>query len=405
MNNILEPISHSPVQFLSTLPTNFASEKYTIERSFCAAKFEEVVWDKLLANDAESYRYHLAFEGGKIEGFKTGYIAVKRGGVIVSIAPYFITDYRLDTTVQGALKNVLVKVQKYLPKLFSLRILCVGSPVTDSCKFGINPDIPFDADMLEALNVELEKIALREKVSVIAFKDVIEKQTNVFRAPLKKLGYTEVANMPVASNLIQFASLDEYLNSLSYSMRKNLRRKRKSLQKVRIEEYDGAPPDMNVIHALYLNTYEKSETKFEKLTLDFFESMAGLMPNNTRFVLYYVEDQLIAFNCLLYRNGVMLDKYIGMDETLAKKHNIYFLSWLHNIEMCIRDGFHTFQSGQASYETKLRLGAELTPTAIFFKHTNIYLNQPLKLLSRVLAYANFDQSVQGTITQDSDDAH
>ena len=362
--------------------------------SFSAAKFEETLWDKLLANDAESYRYHLAFEIGKIEGFKTGYVAVKRGGVIVCIAPYFITDYRLDTTVQGALKNVLTKIRDYLPNLFSIRLLCVGSPITDSCKIGIANDYPFDGDMLTALNGELEKIADRENISVIAFKDVLENQALNFNAPLQKLGFTEVANMPVASNLIKYSSLDEYLNSLSYSMRKNLRRKLKSKQHVRIEEYSGAPPDINAIYALYLQTYEQSELKFEKLTLEFFESISGLMPNNCRFVLYYAENQLIAFNCLLHRNGVLLDKYIGMQQALAQKYNIYFLSWLHNIEMCIRDGFHTFQSGQASYETKIRLGASLTPTSIFFRHRNILLNQPLKLLSRVLAYANFDKSIK-----------
>ena len=151
---------------------------------------------------------------------------------------------------------------------------------------------------------------------------------------------------------------------------------------------------MNAIHKLYLQTYEQSEFKFEKLTLAFFESIAGLMPNHCRFVLYYAEDELVAFNCLLHRDGVLLDKYIGMHQTLAKKYNIYFLSWLHNIEMCIRDGFHTFQSGQAAYKTKTRLGARLTQTHIFFKHRNRYLNQPLKLLSRALAYANFDSSAQ-----------
>ena len=117
-------------------------------------------------------------------------------------------------------------------------------------------------------------------------------------------------------------------------------------------------------------------------------------PRKEIFYAVTASNQLIAFNCLLHRDGVLLDKYIGMQQALAKKYNIYFLSWLHNIEMCIRDGFHTFQSGQAAYETKLKLGASLTPTFIFFKHKNRFLNQLLKLASRVLAYANFDKSVR-----------
>lgn len=370
------------------------SVKYSTERSFSAAKYEESLWDRLLNNDAESYRYHLAFEIGKIEGFKTGYVAVKRGGVVVCIAPYFVTDYRLDTTVQGGLKRFLNKVSQYFPNLLSLRLVCVGSPVTDSCKLGLSKDYPFDPEMLHALCKELDEVAKREHASVIAFKDVIESDAQSFSTALNQYGFGQVANMPVATNLIQFTHLDEYLESLSYGMRKNLRRKLKSREYVRIEEHSGMPPNIETIYQLYLQTYEQSDLKFEKLTLEFFESVVGLMPNNCRFVLYYVENQLIAFNLLLYRDGILLDKYIGMEQTIAKKYNIYFLSWLHNIEMCIRDGFHTYQSGQAAYQTKIRLGAKLNQTYIFFKHCNPLFNKPLKLISRVLAYANFDKSLK-----------
>lgn len=385
---------------LQTMPfSNHQSVKYSAERSFSAAKYEETLWDRLLDNDAESYRYHLAFEISKVEGFKTGYIAVKRGGVVVCIAPYFVTDYRLDTTVQGSLKSFLNKVSQYLPNLLSLRLVCVGSPVTDSCKIGLSKDYPFDPEMLQTLCKELDEVAKREHASVVAFKDIIENDAKAFSKPLNQYGFGQVANMPVANNLIQFSNLDEYLNSLSYGMRKNLRRKMKSRKYVRVEEHTALPPNIEAIYQLYLQTYEQSDLKFEKLTLDFFESVTGLMPNNCRFVLYYVENQLIAFNFLLHRDGVLLDKYIGMEQGLAKEYNIYFLSWLHNIEMCIRNGFHTYQSGHAAYETKIRLGAKLDQTYIFFKHCNPLLNKPLKLISRVLAYANFDNSLKNKKTK------
>ncbi|MBC7786244.1 MAG: GNAT family N-acetyltransferase [Methylophilaceae bacterium] len=368
--------------------------KYVAERSFSAAKYEEVLWDKLLPNDAESYRYHLAFEIGKVEGFKTGYIAVKRNSLVICIAPYFVMDYRLDTTVQGGLKRFLNKITHYAPKLLSIKMVCVGSPVTDSCKIGLAKDYPFDAAMLKALCDELEQVAKREKASVIAFKDVMDHDAQLFSATLNAAGYGKVANMPIAINLIQFTNIDEYFATLSYTTRKNLRRKLKAKANIHIEEYDGLPPDIEKVYQLYLNTYEQSELKFEKLTLEFFESIPGLMPNHCRFVLYYAENQLIAFNLLLHRDGILLDKYIGLDKTLAKKYNIYYLSWLHNVEMCIRDGFHTYQSGQAAYETKIRLGATLEQTYIFFKHCNPLWNKPLKLLSRALAYANFDDAVK-----------
>lgn len=371
----------------------YAENLYTTERSFTAAKYEEMVWDRLLPGDAESYRYHLAFELGKVEGFRTGYAAVRRGGIVVCLAPYFITDYRLDSTVQGSLKRFTRWLRGYAPGLLSLKLLCVGSPITDSAKLGITRDYLFDPDMVHALCEELERIAEREGASVIAFKDVLECDSERLAQPLKQAGFSRIANMPVATNAINYSSLEEYLGTLSYTTRKGLRRKLKMRQHVAIEEYNGMPPDLDAIYQLYLNCYEHSELQFEKLTPQFFESVAALMPHRCRYVLYRAEGRLIGFNLLLHRDGVLFDKYIGLDHALSKKYNLYFVSWAHNIEMCIRDGFHTYQSGQAAYETKTKLGAKLMQTHIFFHHRNRVINPALKLLAKSLAYANFDSSI------------
>jgi uncharacterized protein len=96
---------------------------------------------------------------------------------------------------------------------------------------------------------------------------------------------------------------------------------------------------------------------------------------------------------LLHNGHTLMDKYIGMHQPVAAEHNIYFLSWIYNIEMCLRDGITQFQSGQASYEVKKRLGAELEDTYLLFKHTNRFLNQPLACLAKLLAYENFDQNI------------
>src|SRR5450830_1385143 len=371
---------------------------YTTERTFTAAKYEEAIWDRLLPGDAESYRYHLAFEMAKVEGFKTGYVAVKRSGVIVCLVPYFVTDYSLDSTVQGPLKRGSNWLKRHAPglfnKLFTLKLLCVGSAVTDTAKLGMAKDYTFDPEVVARLNTELELVAEREGASIIAFKDVLESDANLLETPLKLVGFSKIENMPVASNLIGFKSFDEYLATLSYSTRKDFRRKLRVKSQITIEEYNGTPPDLEEIYQLYLNCYENSELKFEKLTLEFFESIAALMPFNCRYVLYRAQGKLIGFNLLLHRDGVLLDKYIGLDYELCRQYNLYFLSWAHNIEMCIRDGFHTYQSGQAAYETKIRLGSKLEQTYIFFRHRSQLINPALKLIANTLAYTNFDNAVK-----------
>lgn len=349
------------------------------------------VWQALLPQSLEDYNYHLAFALAEIDGFKTGCVTIFDSGKPVFVAPIFVMDYALDTTLQGKLKAFTTKLRDFFPGLMMLRLICVGSAVTDSAQLGFNN---INAEVIQILNQKLELIAIQEKASVIAFKDMTARDLLQLKTPLQDLGYSLVDNMPVAKNDIKFSDLDDYLASLSYATRKGLRRKMKSFAQLNIEEHNTMPPNMHEIYPLYLNCYEKSELKFEKLTLDFFENLAKLMPNNCRFVLYYLDKKLIGFNCLLHGNGVLMDKYIGLDYAKSLEVNLYSLSWLHNIQMCIRDGFHTFQSGQAAYETKLSLGANLEQTYIVFKHRNRFINPFLKLVSQLLAYGNFDPALK-----------
>ncbi|MEI7575090.1 MAG: GNAT family N-acetyltransferase [Methylotenera sp.] len=364
--------------------------------TFTAAKYDEATWQRLLPNSLEGYRYHMAFELANVEGFKVGYISIAKSGSVICIAPIFITDYSLDSTVQGPTKIFTRQLSRLMPKLMNVRLLCVGSPVTDSAQIGFFRDQPLNAEIIKLLNEKLEDVAEREGAKVIAFKDLIAEDARLLEPLLATHGYACVDNMPVAKNNINFKDLNDYLATLSYSTRKNLRRKIKQFDLLRIEEHDGLPPHMEQLYQLYLNCFNRSELQFEKLTLEFFESLAGLMPNQCRFVLYYRQEKLIGFNCLLYGNGVLMDKYIGMDYSHSKQINLYSLSWLYNIQMCIRDGFHTFQSGQAAYKTKLSLGAKLEQTYVFFKHRNRVINPILKLASKILAYENFDSATRTT---------
>ena len=72
---------------------------------------------------------------------------------------------------------------------------------------------------------------------------------------LLKNKMAKISNMPVAFNPIKFSSLDDYLSQLSYSTRKDLRRKLKMRTNLRIEEVNGIPQNIEEIYQLYLNTF------------------------------------------------------------------------------------------------------------------------------------------------------
>lgn len=152
---------------------------YETHYAFSAAKYSEITWQRLLPNSLEGYGYHLAFDLGKVTGFKTGYVSLLKAGTVVCIAPIFITDYALDSTVQGSMKVLTQQLSKWIPSLMNVRLLCVGSPVTDYAQIGFFKDQPLDAEMIKVLCEKLDGVAEREGATVIAFKDVIDKEARI----------------------------------------------------------------------------------------------------------------------------------------------------------------------------------------------------------------------------------
>jgi Peptidogalycan biosysnthesis/recognition len=348
------------------------------EHSSSTPHCDAAIWQSLLPKDSQDYQLYLAFEQGKIADFKTGYIAIKQGNTVVGKAPYFVTDYLLPTKANSIFKRILAKISLLLPQLFTVRVLCLGSPVTYSCKIaGLrNPDI------VSALCKELEILAQQENACVIAFKGILESELEAFNTPLKNAAYQRIAHSFVASNSLNFENIDAYMGSLSLAARRDLRSKLKSLDKIRIMEYQGAPPDMQAIYDLYLLSYQASSSKFEKLTLAYFEAIARLMPEATRFVLYYAEENLIAFSLLLQNNDVLLNQYTARHPSLAKPYHIYYLCWLNHIEIALREHCSVYQSGQTKSRIKASWGATLEPTYIFLKHRSAWKNKLIKLMAR-----------------------
>ena len=71
--------------------------------------------------------------------------------------------------------------------------------------------------------------------------------------------------------------------------------------------------------------------------------------------------------------------------TEGREHNLYFLSWFSNIRLCLELGLSRYQSGQAAYANKLRLGSRLIPTTMHFRHRNRVLNCVLSWAAPLLA--------------------
>jgi predicted N-acyltransferase len=190
--------------------------------------------------------------------------------------------------------------------------------------------------------------------------------------------------MGSAELIIDFKSIDGYLGGLSRATRRDLRRKVKGAGRLRIEvRRDLAGLETRVLE-LYRQTRARSDLQFEDLSCAYFTGVLRALGERAFCVLYFDETELIGFNLLLQDGETQLDKYFCMESDRGPAHNLYFVSWLTNVGICLEGGLKRYQAGQAGYETKLRLGCRLRGADMYFRHRRPLVNRALKWAAPLL---------------------
>ncbi len=308
-----------------------------------------------LVDELEGYAFYKAFQDAGIGGFDLAYLRAFRDGVAVATAPIFTMRYRINTTMRdGVLKRLL--------QPFWLSIACVGHPLAD---YGMI-DGEISAQVLEAFNRHLQR-----KAPIVSYKD--------FPDSLPLEGFAMEPGLPVAALEIE----GDWWSGLKQHVRSDFRRRLRKAKALTVEVRDGFPAELgDRIYELYLNVHRRGEFSFETLNKRYFELVGPF----SRYALYWEGDTLIGFCLLMCKGKRMHYKYLGMDYERGRRHGLYFIMSLSHVEMCLREGYTTYQTGCTSYAFKQRLGSTLHPVYLYYRHRNRLVNWVLcKLMARLSA--------------------
>ena len=345
------------------------------------AEIDRDAWNACFPAEIETHDYLRAIEASALAGFSWRYATVFDGASLIAAAPAFVTDYALDTTLSGLGKRIVQGVRRVLPGALRLRLGAIGSPCTETACLGFSDAVSTrdKPAVLRALMRGFEAEALRSGCGLLAVKDALGGGERMWDDGLADLGYRAIPGLPVAVLDIEFATLEDYLARLSPGTRKDMRRKLRGLGEIRIEHRTEISDVLGEVVAIYNETLARAELQFEELSPAYFENVLAMMPGKAFFVLYYAGETLVGFNLLLQDQQTLLDKFFCMKALEGRKYSLYFLSWFTNIGLCLERGLKHYQSGQAGYENKLRLGSRLTPTAMYFRHRNTLVSRAMQL--------------------------
>ena len=263
-----------------------------------------------------------------------------------------------------------------------MKVSTIGYPCSLSCPGYVTDDLSF---LLESItHIKGAKLVLNviEPISYLQSKEA-DRGSNVnIKGNVKgkkkriesSMGFGET--LPTCMFDCNFSTIDEYLDSLRSSYRRRLKLAVKRCEESGIVKTHDNQAD---IYQLYLNTYEKSNYKLERMEREFFERVEA------EKIVYQKDGKNIGFT-LLRRQGTHLDFMLcGMDYS-EKTADLYYYMLLNIIDYAIREHCKTIDFGQTSEQTKLKLGAYLEKRYFYASHTNPLLNLVARYGKDVLAY-------------------
>lgn len=313
--------------------------------------------------------------------------------------PGFYAKFDLLTTVDAETRRLINSWPgaRLLRRSLTWRTLFWGTTVTEYVPIPPQVDGPaLVASMLTAWGRSSKLLILKDlphqsslltEAESLAAADLTE--------ACKNAGFILLAGQALAYVPIDFESEEEYLSRLSSGRRKNIRRKLRVREDLRIEMIKTgcarlkSTELLSELYELYLNVYRQSEIHFDQLTAEFFGGIFQDESLDGHLFLYSSAGQLIGFNLCFVHNGMLIDKYVGFRYPAAREHNLYFVSWMENLAFALSQKLTHYVAGWTDPEIKAYLGAQFT----FTQHA-VYVRNPLLryMLSKCSSHFEHDRA-------------
>ena len=341
-------------------------------------------WRSAFADERKDRRYYELVED-TLDGFAFGYLILEDGEDVRAVQPYFVVDQDLVTGAEGSTKRIVGAVRRFWPRFLRARTLMVGCAAGEGHLDGDEMSRPYLADVLAR---SLNRVGRDLGCAMVVLKEFPAK----YRAQLRCMpdaGFARIPSMPMTTLGLEYKDFEAYLSAnLSAATRGKIRRKLRAAERARpaisMDVVQDVTPFVEEVYPLYVDVYERSPLKFEKLTKEFLRQIGNRMPDKVRFFLWRQDSRIIAFGLCTLLGESICHEYVGFDYAVAFELNLYYRVFHDIIEWAIANGYKRFYSGSLNYDPKWHLRQSLYPIDLYVKHTNGLVNILFRRLLPVL---------------------
>ncbi len=356
------------------------------------------LWDRSFPLTVEGWFWYETLESCGLEDqFKFTYALIKRDQEYVGVAPCFVHDLPMSLVAPPAVARVFEAASRVFPQAGYQRTFFVGSPCGEEGTIGLLPGCALE-DVIAPLSQAITKRARQLKAVMVVFKDCLANTSPAMQKICAEQRFFLITSYPGTELRLPGTSIDDYFAALKRSRRHNFKKKlRRSKAELELETtYVKRPSDEEVteLFALFMQTYEKGKTKFEKLSVEFFKQIREAEP--AWFILQRDKKsgKMVTFMLVFKLGGKLVNKYIGLDYRLGGNVFLYFRQFEAALQFAYEQKMSLFQSGQTGYRAKLDLGHDLIAMQNCCRHTNALINVVYGYLSRDITWSTLDSDLE-----------
>jgi hypothetical protein len=338
-------------------------------------------WQGAFALQHKDRRYYEIVEDTIHPEFDYRYFVIRDSrGAIRAFQPFFILDQDILVGIRPYLGPLIDAVRARWPRFLFMKTMMLG------CAAG-EAHLDDAGESTRAGNAELLAAAIERHARALGARLIVLKEfPRRYRGALScfvRRGFTRVPSMPMTRLNIDYASFDDYMRiALNSATRRKLRKK------FRVTELD-LPIDLEVrtdvaslideVYPLYLQVYERSKLRFEKLSKEYFCRLGSAMPDKVRFFVWRRGGKAVAFAECLVHGDTIFAEYIGLDYGVALELHLYHYVYRDLVSWAIANRYKWFQSSGLNYDPKLHLRHRLEPLDLYVKHTSAIVNAVMRL--------------------------
>jgi len=318
-----------------------------------------------------------AVEAAGLEEVAYHYLVGSDGRGLDCLLPCFTFRVSLVSVAPPWLQAAVAGIRRLWPTFLMVRLFVVGTPLSicgDLLGLGEHRDgCRWDEHALRRLFTEVTHKARSLGISLTLIKEFSGPLRDRLQAALAGR-YLFVDSLPTTYLPLPRTRTGGYLTAIRSRYRNKLKHRIAigNRSGLRWETRTDVGPHAQEIYGLYRQVLDRSTTRFEQLTPEFFRCALAALPGRSFLLLGFAvadgSERLVACELVLCDRLVMHPIYSGFDYTCKEQSALYFNTFYRLIEEAERRGCHAVHIGQTAYEVKAELGALAHPLHLAVHH-------------------------------------